>query len=378
MSDHISGPRALAEPVADITDAYAFPSPERPGHLVLVMNTLPFAPPSARFSDGLIYRFRLRPVAMGSSDGPAPFGVGVEEFTFVFVFSPPVNGSGDSGAGQDGVCTTPAGATLTFSVDDEQGGSAHGVRVFGGPRWDPFIMDAPAALETIATGRLAFTDPGAIFLDGKNVLSLVVEVDCPRLLGGAELVGVVAETLTRGRLAVRLERFGRPEVKNLLLAPKQFDPVNRDLEIRDLYNMEDAFQLAPAYLGAYRARLNANLAFWDRLDSHQDWPADEGGAHPLTELLLADFLVVDITKPYAEQGSFLEIELATREARRHQTCGGRALNDDVMDTLFTLLVNAGNGPRIRDGVEQATMPAARTFPYLAAPNPDPPKPPDHL
>jgi Domain of unknown function (DUF4331) len=378
VSDHISGPRALAEPVADITDAYAFPSPERPGHLVLVMNTLPFAPPSARFSDGLIYRFRLRPVATGTGDRPAPFGVGGEEFTFDCVFSPPVNGSGDSGPDQDGVCTTPAGATLAFNVDDERGGSAHGVRVFGGPRWDPFIMDAPAALKTIATGKLAFTDPGSIFLDGKNVLSLVVEVDCARLLGGAALAGVVAETLTRGTLAVRLERVGRPEVKNLLLAPKQFDPVNRDLEIRDLYNMEDAFQLAPAYLGAYRARLNANLAFWDGLDGHQDWPTDQTGAHPLTELLLADFLVVDITKPYAEQGSFLEIELATRGARDHQTCGGRALNDDVMDRLFTLLVNAGNGPRIRDGVDQATKPAARTFPYLAMPNPDPPKPPEHL
>ena len=27
MSDHISGPRALADPIADITDLYAFPSP---------------------------------------------------------------------------------------------------------------------------------------------------------------------------------------------------------------------------------------------------------------------------------------------------------------------------------------------------------------
>jgi Domain of unknown function (DUF4331) len=377
VSDHISGPRALAEPIADITDAYAFPSPERPGHLVLVMNTLPFAPLSARFSDGLVYRFRLRPVATGTA-GPAPFAVRAEEFTVDCVFSPPVSGGGADGLSQEGACTTPDGATLSFSVDDQLGGSANGVRVFAGPRWDPFIMDAPAALKTIATGRLAFTDPGSIFLDGKNVLSLVVEVDCARLLDGAELVGVVAETLTRGTLAVRLERVGRPEVKNLLLAPKQFDRVNRDLEIRDLYNMEDAFQLAPAYLGAYRARLNANLAFWDGLDANQDWPADEVGAHPLTELLLADFLVVDLTKPYAEQGSFLEIELATRAARPHQSCGGRALNDDVMDTLFTLLVNAGNGPRIRDGVDQATTPAARTFPYLATPNPDPPKPPEHL
>ena len=30
MSDHISGPRALADPIADITDVYAFPSPEQP------------------------------------------------------------------------------------------------------------------------------------------------------------------------------------------------------------------------------------------------------------------------------------------------------------------------------------------------------------
>jgi hypothetical protein len=378
VSDHISGPRALAEPSLDITDAYAFPSPEVPGRLVLVMNTLPFAGPSARFSDGLVYRFRLRPVAAAARDDPAPFAVGAEEFRFDCVFSPPVNGSGASGSDQDGVCTTAAGETVSFRVDDERGGSAHGVRVFAGPRWDPFIMDAPAALETIATGKLAFTDRGRIFLDGKNVLSLVVEVDCARLLGGAELVGVVAETLTRGTVAVRLERVGRPEVKNLLLAPKQFDQVNRDLEIRDLYNMEDAFRLAPAYQGAYRARLNANLAFWDGLDDNQDWPADEGGAHPLTELLLADFLVVDVTKPYAEQGSFLEIELAARGERAHQTCGGRALNDDVMDTLFTLLVNAGNGPRIRDGVDQATMPASCTFPYLAPPNPDPPQPPKHL
>ena len=62
------------------------------------------------------------------------------------------------------------------------------------------------------------------------------------MLGDGELVGVVAETLTRGKLTVRIERAGRPEVKNLMLAPKQFDPVNRDLEIRDLYNMEDAFR----------------------------------------------------------------------------------------------------------------------------------------
>ena len=40
MSHHISGPRAMAEPITDITDLYAFPSPEHPGRLVLVLNKI--------------------------------------------------------------------------------------------------------------------------------------------------------------------------------------------------------------------------------------------------------------------------------------------------------------------------------------------------
>ena len=93
--------------------------------------------------------------------------------------------------------------------------------------------------------------------------------------------------------------------------------------------------------------------------------------------MLADFLVVDVTKPYVEQGSFLEVELAARDGHAHQTCGGRTLNDDVMDTIFTQLVNAGNGPPVRDGVDAASRPATHTFPYLAEPNPHPPVPPEH-
>jgi hypothetical protein len=367
----------MAEPAADITDLYAFPSPEHSSRLVLVLNTLPFASPSGVFSDGLIYRFRLRPLTANAREDPVPFAAGDDEIVIDCVFSTPVNGHGASGPEQEGTCQLPAGETISALVNDEHGGQAGGVRVFAGPRWDPFFMDAAAALKTIAAGTLAFTDPGVIFLDGKNVLSLVVEVDCARLSGGAELFGVVAETLTRGSLNVRLERAGRPEVPNLMLAPKQFDQVNRDLEIRDLYNMEDAFDLSTVYQGAYRARLNANLAFWDGLDGKTDWPARRDGTHPLTELVLADYLVIDVAKPYAEQGSFLEIELAARCGEAHRTCGGRALNDDVMDTIFTMLVNAGNGPVISDGVDRATRPASHEFPYLAPPNPDPPRVPHH-
>src|SRR5215218_4026039 len=106
MSDHISGPRALADPIADITDVYAFPSPERPRYLVLVMNTLPFAKPSDRLSDGLLYRFRLRPLKQNQPGAPAPFAAEDDEFVFECVFSPAGIGDGASQTEQEGTCTT--------------------------------------------------------------------------------------------------------------------------------------------------------------------------------------------------------------------------------------------------------------------------------
>ena len=376
MSHHNSGPRAHVLPIADVTDMYVFPAPGQPGQLVLVLNVVPFADPSD-FSDALIYRFRLRPVTVAAGQA-ALFSVGADadEITIDCTFSPPVASADGSGSVQAGRCVTSTGASVSFTVNDETGGQADGLRVFAGPRWDPFFTDAAALVETITTGHLAFKQPGSINNDGKNVLSIVVQADGRRLLGDASTIAVVGETLVGGQLPVRWERFGRPELENAILGMKNYDTVNRDLEIRDLFNAEDAFNVSADYAGAYRARLNANLAFWDGLDGATDWPLDANGTHPLTELLLADFLVVDVTKPYGED-TFLEIERAAQAGHPHQTCGGRSPNDDAMDTLFTFLVNAGHGPRISDGVDRPTKLASQTFPYLAPPNPAPPDPHGH-
>ena len=229
MSDHISGPRALADPIADITDVYAFPSPERPGHLVLVQNTLPFAPATARFSDGLVYRFRLREVHLVEA---AHRSVAVRRPRLAgarvrLSCSP----SQPSTEPQEGTCHTPSGETVAFGVGDEQGGTGHGVRAFAGVRWDPFIMDAPAALKTIATEKLAFTDPGSIYMDGKNVLSIVLEIDCARYLPGVELVGhrlrdADARQVQRPHRARRPARGQEPVARAEAVRPGQ--PRSRD------------------------------------------------------------------------------------------------------------------------------------------------------
>jgi Domain of unknown function (DUF4331) len=375
MSDHFSGPRALAGPHGDITDVYAFPSPERPGHLALVMNVLPLAKPGARFSDAIVCRFRLRPVAIEGSgaDASFPFGPEDEELVASFGFAaPPPNGA-DAAPVQEGWCTGPSGETAQFVVDDERGTPSDGLRVYAGLRADPFFIDLQAYFETMKAGRLAFKEVGTNGLAGTNVLTVVAEVDCRPLLqdGRGPLFGVVGETVVAGKLPVRIERFGRPEIKNHMLKMKEHDKVNRDLEVRDLYNLEDAFHMSGDYRGVYRARLNANLPVHDRLDGSIDWELGRHGEHPLTDLLLADYLVVDATKPYATD-SFFEIERATLDGRAHETCGGRSLNENVMDTVYTLLIAGTSGRRVSDGVDQATTPASDVFPYLVPPNPNPP------
>ena len=358
MSDHISGPRAIADPVIDITDVYAFPCPTSPQHLVVIMNVFPYAGPSALFSDAVIYRLRVRSVSI-SPDGHA-FDVPAEESTFDFTFSGPQ-------PMQEGRCKLPTGDVVAFRLNEESGGTAKGLQIFAGQRSDPFFLDGPMAERTIVTRQLAFKEKGSDRLYGKNVLGIVLRMEWATVLKGGPMFAVVGETLSAGKRPVRLERVGRPEIKNITLSAKIFDTVNRDLEIRDIYNEEDAFNLSKTYAGAYRARLNANLAFFDGLDGKVDWPLDPHGNHPLTELLLADFLVVDASKPFSET-SYFDIERAMLEGRTHATCGGRWLNEDLVDSLLTLYVNAGKGPRIRDGVDAPIAWSSKVFPYMAPPN----------
>jgi hypothetical protein len=371
MSDRFSGLQSIADPAADITDLYAFPSPDRPGHLVLILNVFPAAAEAALFSDAINYRFRVRPVTRAVVGTAPTFAVAEDEYAFTFTFTAPVPGSVISA--QAGLCTAPGGRQVSFRLGDDKTAQVPGLRVFAGTRLGPSRIDSVDLEATGATGKLAFRPAAACSMDGMNVLSIVLEIDAAAVFGpgGGPLLAVVGETVTSGWPAVRLQRMGRPEIKNVIVSPKQFDQASGDVEIRDRYDAEDPFSLSPDYLGACRSRLKTNLAFFDGLNGKTDWPLDHLGTHPLAELLLADFLVLDMSKPFSED-SWFEIETAMLAGRPHTSCGGRSLDDDIIDALYPLLVGGVDGPRISDGVDQATRPAVRTFPYLVGPNPNPP------
>jgi hypothetical protein len=234
-------------------------------------------------------------------------------------------------------------------------------------------MDVHGEVATRSERTLAFSDPGNDAVAGQNVLSIVVEFEASRLPGRPGLWGAVAETLSRGLPAARFERIGRPEVKNILLSVNGGDPVNKSADLRDLYNMEDAFAVPEAAAEVYRARLDANLVLLDQLDGDIAWPAPEGQHHPLTELLLHDYLVLDTAKPFSEHG-FLGIERGALTGQVPGTCVGRWLNEDVIDALYSVTAGGWDGPVIRDGVDHAVVPATLTFPYLAPANMHPPVP----
>jgi hypothetical protein len=106
---------------------------------------------------------------------------------------------------------------------------------------------------------------------------------------------------------------------------------------------------------------------FDGFDGKTAWPLQPDGRHPLRDLLIDDFLILDLAHPFAP-GGFLEIERSMLDDQPHRSAGGRWLNDDIVDELLTLLVNGGQGERVGDGVDAPTNPATLSFPYVREAN----------
>lgn len=361
MSDHFSGPAVMGDPAVDITDFYAFPSPERPGNLVLIMAVHPMASPQSLFSDVLTYRFRLRPLTRAR--GTIAHGTAEHVIDVRFGDVP------ERTSAQSVHVVTSDGRKASLVVGERS--EQDGMRAFAGLASDPFFMDVEAGLQTTTSGKLSFSKQGTNTVQSRDVLSIVVEVPIAPIVeafNGVNLIGAVAEDIvTRRGKPIRLERLGRAEIKNLILQDATRDPRTKGVELRDLYNREDAFALCEVYRPLYESRLDTNLAFFDGLDDKTAWPLGPDGRHPLRDLLINDYLVVDLARPFAP-GGFLEIERSILDDRPHTTPGGRWLADDILDELLTLMVNGGRGERFGDGVDAPTKPGSLSFPYVREPN----------
>ena len=362
MSDHFSGPAVMGDPAVDITDFYAFPSPERPENLVLIMDVFPLATPQSFFSDTLTHRFRLRPLTRSRGQ----FAHGTAEHTIDVNFSDVPDGT----SVQKGNVVTSDGRNASFIVGEPL--EQDGMRVFAGLVSDPFFMDVEAAQRTDHVGTLSFSKQGTNSVEFRDVLSIVVEVPIAPIVDRFEWHHT--DRCRFGELR-HAPRQADPDRTSRTAGDQELHPARGDVtirvakgvELRDLYNREDAFALSKEYRPLYESRLDANLAFFDGLDGKTAWPLGPDGRHPLRDLLMNDFLILDLAHAFAP-GSFLEIERAMLDDRPHESAGGRWLDDDILDEMLTLMVNGGRGERLGDGVDAPTKPASLSFPYVREPN----------
>lgn len=360
-SDHLDGPASSDDSVVDLTDLFAFPTPEAPGSLTIILDVYPVVSATGHFSEQVSYTIYVRRAAIRQGDAPA-FDTS-DEVAIRCTFATP-----QDHAEHLATCKTDRGLGATLKVGEVlPRGSDDGFRLFAGQRSDPFFFDAVFAAAFSVKGKLV-PPRGHDIIEGTNVLSIVIDVDVDALFPSdpPSLLALAAETITQDAASAperRLDRLGRPEITNVTLAAHDDEPV-----LHEQYNSDRPFAVASDHASLYRERISKNLAFFDGADGHTDW-TDEGRL-ALTEILVDDFLVVDLALP-CDQPAYFEIERSLLTGRQHQTCGGRRPTDDVMDVLFGLYAGGFDGPPITDGVEYPSQPISDQFPYLAAPDTSP-------
>jgi hypothetical protein len=365
MSDHIDGPRQIGDPSADLTDLFAFTSPENPSRTVLAANVFPTCGADAIFSNAINHSIVVRRAKVAGVGDATKFETADPEIRFSCRFDGLERGTADRKPAQRGTFTFPDGQTLRFLVGDEKGTSTPDgtFRVYAGMRSDPFIL-----AWIFSSGLRKFQN----LLLNDNVLSIVVEFDTQRVLdpGKGSLFAVIAETVPIprsgafvGHEPVRIDWVGRPEQTNLRLNNAGLKGSD---DIRDLWNQQTPFAIDEKLRSLFLQRLKDSLAEWDMRDGKQDWVSSAVAAN--ANMFVDDFLLIDVAKPITDAGH-LEIERSTLNGKAYQTGGGRTVDSDVIDILVTWMVNRDR-EFLEGGTTKATKPGTRNFPYLAAPNLD--------
>lgn len=360
MSDHVDGPRSIGDPAADLTDLFAFTSPENPAHTVLAADVFPSAGEDAIFSNIITYSIAVRSVTVAGVGNSAKFQPADDEIRFSFRFDVLVRDA-EGKAIQRGVCMLPGGRELSLTVNDEKGASTPegDIRVFAGLRSDPFYLAWDIAILKKLPNLLQHT----------NVLCIVVECDTRRVLDLAKgsLFGAIAETVPpqqRGLLGpaiARIDWIGRPEQTNMRLNNPAMSGID---DLRDLWNQQAPFAISKVLQPLFLQRLKDSIATWDMLDGNADWAPEAIAA--TANVFLDDFLLFDVAKPITDE-SHLEIEKSTLSGRPYQTGGGRTVDANSIDILLTWLVN-GDREFLLGGATGATKPGLKVFPYFGTPN----------
>lgn len=322
MSHHYSGPDygfPHGDARLDLTDLYAFPSPEKPGKSILIMNVHPSAgvnplgpTTDEPFAPGAIYELKI--------DANGDF---VADIAYRVIFSSSENGA------QTAMLRRVEGAEATGTGDggqiiierapvstehDAQVAEAGDYRFFAGWRSDPFFFDTQGALN-----NLQFT--GDDFFADADVCSIVLEV--PNSALGPNKIGLWHRTLdgASGKW-VQADRGALPSQSVFLTGERKADYLAG--EPADDARFVSTFAHSLEHTGGYTTEEATRVA----------------------QTLLPDILSYDPNRSASYPSN------------------GRALTDDVMDIFISILSNGKiTGDNVGPHKDLLT-----SFPYLGQPH----------
>jgi hypothetical protein len=176
-ADHVDSP-AVTGTGSDITDFYAFESPENEDNIVFVVNVSGLLSPAetadAMFDEEVMLEINID--NSSTKDNMEDLVIqAVVENEKLKVYGPvaPI----EKGLGSTLVTSaTPLEVMMTPYNESAVIGSGNGIKAFAGPRDDPFFFDLNAYKAVIGGTADSFDDPGSDTFAGTNVLSVVIEV----------------------------------------------------------------------------------------------------------------------------------------------------------------------------------------------------------
>jgi len=418
-SSHREAPLSSQDPVADLTDVYAFRSPDAPNTLTLIANVNPFENPAGgpnfnQFGDDVRYRLNV------DNDGDA-----VPDIRYDFDFRTEIRNPGTflnntsqvtslddpdlnrvqtytvrewrdgqrTELGRDlPVAPANVGERSTPNYEANLGQPAvrtlgsTGIKVFAGPRDDPFFADLGKIFDLGGLGPFNTahvipkpTAAGEDYLAGFNVHTIAIQVPINRLVEDDPVLGVYATTLRNTRRTIgnrdgrihndgglaEVGRLGQPLVNEVVVP----------LGAKDTFNAsrprDDAQFIGPV-LDPELGRLIPQL--YPGVDVPADVPVqgvDLGGREDIATIFLTG--IAGINQPANVKPSEM---LRINTTMNSGFPNGRTLTDDVIDLELRALAGASAlGPKantapnnqLGDGVDANDRPLLDHFPYVGLP-----------
>lgn len=192
-ADHIDTP-AVTNQTTDITDVYVFRAQD-PNNLVFVANTQGLVSPgntaALKFDENTLLEFNIDKTGDNVEDLVIQCKYNSSEKKML-IYGPVAPSEKGTRSKLEGNTTAEVLVTPYGSAAITGTGSL-GIKVFAGPRDDPFFFDLNQYKAILAGSATGFNNPGTDTFAGTNVLSVVVEVP-KSLIGATGNINVWLET----------------------------------------------------------------------------------------------------------------------------------------------------------------------------------------